>query len=325
MNDTEWHEENRTFRWSAVVIARDEAARLDSCLRHVVDEMRDIPACLTIIVNGSTDRSAEIARRFVTDSAIPAQAFDIAFGDKSNAWNQFVHTLAPRASAHIFVDGYAYVVPGSFAALSAALDAAPDANAATGLSSGRPNAERLSEVMIREGGLHGSLHALRDTFLRRIRACELRIPVGHYRGDGLIGSFAMHNCDCVQFPWDRRRIAPVPTATWRGPDPSLRQLARHGRRLINQARGKLESRAVRSVIYPGGFGALPRFSDEMLRDYLKLHPEARPAPTDITGRFALRRLTTPRTPSDADLVPRILASTMPEPIALAAHPVTRGV
>lgn len=303
--------ENRTFLWSVVVIARNEADRLESCLDHIVNELRDRSACVTVILNGTRDRSAEIAQRFVAGVTIPSQAFDIPFADKSNAWNQYVYGIAPEASMHTFVDGYAYAAPGSLDALATALAADPNAHAATGMPSGTPGAAAQHEGMLRDGGLHGSLHALRDDFLQRIRTHGLRIPVGLYRGDGLIGSIAMHNCDSAVCPWDRNRVALVPEATWRAREINLKTLVRHLRRQVNQARGKLESGAIKSVIYPHGFAALPRFADEMLRDYVASHPEAQPDRTDLAGRLALRQLARPRAPSDTDLVPRLLASTMP--------------
>ena len=138
--------------------------------------------------DGTTDDSAAAVRRFAARSGIPVQLFDIPFADKSNAWNQYVHALAPPAALHVFVDAYATVTPGAIRALAAALAENPGALAAAALPSCGRSAPAQRCQMRKSPALHGSLHALRGDFLDRIRAAGIRLPVGLYRGDGLIGS-----------------------------------------------------------------------------------------------------------------------------------------
>ncbi len=242
--------------WNVVVIARDEAERLDACLDRLAAELRARagPAPggvnadrITVVLNGCRDASHEVTRRFAQASGLEVRGFEIAFADKSNAWNQYVHELAPMADLHIFVDGYTRVAPGSLAALAAALAADPHAHAASGLPGGR-GAAAYRRTVQRDGGLHGSLHALRGSFVERIRLAGLRLPVGLYRGDGLIGSFAMHDLDPAT-AWDPARVAQVERATWSAQAFAPPDLWRHLRRRVNQARGRLESAAVKRIIY----------------------------------------------------------------------------
>jgi len=200
------------------------------------------------------------------------------------------------------VDGYATLAPGSIAALVAALARTPRANAATGLPSAGRSATRQREGLLRNGGLHGSLHALPGHFVARIRAAGLRLPVGLYRGDGLIGSFAMHDLDPAN-AWDTSRVVPVADATWGLPRFNLAQVPKHVRRRVNQARGRLESAAIKEIIYGhtprNGYAALPTHADAMLLQYLDTHPLARPHWHDLAGRLAVRQLSRPREPSAA--------------------------
>ncbi len=293
--------------WSVVVIARNEAARIALCIERVAREMQGRQARLTVILNGSTDGSVEILRQVVPRLEVPARALHIGFGDKSNAWNQYIFALAPEAETHLFVDGYAHVAPGAFAALALALERTPHAHAASGLPSGTPSAAQQSADMARHGGMHGSLHALRGGFVARVQREALRLPVGLYRGDGLIGSYAMHDFDALGSPWDPSRVALVPEATWAAPSFSAAEIGRHLRRRINQARGRWEVEAIKRIIYAEGFAGLPRSADDMLRAFLRDHPQERPGWRDIAGQLALRRLQASRAPAEAALVAQPLA------------------
>jgi hypothetical protein len=169
----------------------------------------------------------------------------------------------------------------------------------------------MRETMLREGGLHGSLHALRGEFLDRIRGRGFRIPAGLYRGDGLIGSFVMHDLDAIGSPWDTGRILPVPMATWSSRGLMLASLPRHLLRRIRQARGRFENEAIKKIIYSAGYGALPHFADQMILDYLA-STDVRVGMLDMPSRLALRQLARPRMPSVSELTPVTLACVMPE-------------
>jgi hypothetical protein len=284
-----------TVLWSIVVIARNEASRLTGCLEHITREVAGADACVTVILNGCSDDSRERVGHFAQAAKLPVAAYEIGFADKSNAWNQYIHVLAPIATRHVFVDGYAWVVPGALKAFAEALDASDHVHAATGVPSAGRSAAVQRRTLRDQGGLHGSLHVLCDGFVERIRAAGLRLPVGLYRGDGLIGSFCMHDID-VTTPWDKTRVAVVEAATWGLPPPMIGDLPRILRRRINQARGRLENAAIRAAIYPGGYAALPRYADDMILDYLA-GAEPGTIPGDIATRIAVRRLDPPRRPS----------------------------
>ncbi len=258
-----------------------------------------------MFLNGCTDASRAVVENFAAGTRLPVAGYEIAFADKSNAWNQYIHALAPDAAAHIFIDGYAAIEPGSLAALAAGLDGAAHASAATGVPSTGRSAAAWTEMAHRCGALHGSLHALRGGFVERIRRAGLRLPIGLYRGDGLVASMVMHDLDPAS-ERDRARIAVVDAATWRGPGYRLADLPRHLRRRVNQARGRLESAAIQRIIYQGGgFAALPPFADLMLAEYLAARPDAQPGWGDIAGRLAVRALSAPRCPAPTHLAARL--------------------
>jgi hypothetical protein len=235
----------------------------------------------------------------------------VDFADKSHAWNLYMHALRPLAETHVFVDGYALVTPDAFTDLAGTL-ARTGADAAAAMPVSGRSAALQRAVMREHGGLMGALHALSGSFVERIAAAGLRLPLGLYRGDGLVGSMVVHDLD-AHGPWEPARIAVAHRATWHQPETSLwslRDLRRHANRKVQQARGRLEDAAIRSIIYRQGYAGLPRFADQMVLDWLAEDPARRPSRTDLAGQVALRRLRLRRTPFGAELAPRRLVDTV---------------
>jgi hypothetical protein len=299
-----------TTAWSAVIFARNEAPTLGPCIRALARAAEDAQLQVTVLLNGTTDNSAEAALTALREARQPGRIFAIARGDKANAVNQFVHHLRPPAPAHVFVDAYAAVAPDALRHLYAALSAQPGALAAAALPSSGRSAEALRAAMLRNPGLHGSLFALRDSFLDRVVAQGLQLPLGLYRGDGLLGSFVMHDLDAAEGGWKTERLALVPEATWTAPSLQpwrVRDWRRQWRRLIQQARGRLQWAALREDIYPHGFSALPQDADARVLRWVAADPGRR-TPRPWRDPFAALALAEMRRPSPtADLAPRLVA------------------
>jgi glycosyltransferase involved in cell wall biosynthesis len=289
-----------------VVFARNEAAAIGPCLRALARAGDGADLELCVVLNGSTDASAANAAAALRGAGQRGRIWSIAEPDKANAINQFIHALRPPAEACFFVDAYAEVAPDALAWLHAALAAHPAAQAAAALPSTGLSARRLRRAMLRQPGLHGSLFALRGSFLDRMAAQGLRLPLGFYRGDGLIGSLVLHDLDAMAGGWREDRLVLEPRATWRvmpGRPWRLTDLQRHWRRLIQQGRARLQWPAVRAAIYPGGFAALPEDADAHVLRWI----EGAKPPRLWRDPFAALALARMRAaPPRQDLTPRLL-------------------
>lgn len=306
--------------WSIAVFARNERPSLARCLPALAAATQGLHARVLLILNGTTDGADEEAPGLMRAAGLHGQVWSIPHADKSNAINQYLHRLRPAAGMHVFVDAYAAVAPDALRRLGARLAAEPLAMAAAAVPSSGRSAAALRADMLAYPGLHGSLFALRGSFVERLAASGLRLPVGLYRGDGLLGAFLMHDLDSTGTPWRPPRVAVETDATW-----SLRplrpwhpaDLRRHWRRLVQQGRGRLESGAIRNTIYPGrlgsgGFGALPDSADHLILDWLAAMPEAVPSPLrDPFAAMALRRIRRTAPPASAGLEPRLVATVRP--------------
>ena len=112
--------------WDVAVYCVNEADRLRGCLDSLAVALAGRRAVITVILNGSRDRSLEIARAAARDGA-PVRIFRIEVADKSNAINQFYYTLRAPARACAGVDGYAFIGPASFRAMEERLNTDPHA------------------------------------------------------------------------------------------------------------------------------------------------------------------------------------------------------
>ena len=70
----------------------------------------------------------------------------------------------------------------------------PHAMAVSGAAiNGRTMRLATAETLSRGGKMHGQLHAFRPDFLDRMVARGIKLPVGLYWGDGLLGSMTAYN------------------------------------------------------------------------------------------------------------------------------------
>ena len=281
--------------WNVAVYCSNEATRLQGCLDSILEALAERRALVTVILNGSQDGSLGIARA-MRRAGKPIEVFQIAAADKSNAMNQFYHALRSPARAYAGVDGYAFVLPGSFQALEQRMATDPHALvlACIGVS-GRTVPLAMKETIEVGGRLHGQFHAIRPSFLDRMVARGIRLPVGLYRGDGLIGSMAAHDLDPVIHPWDNTRLPGVADAKFAIQSLSLLKpddLRRQFRRKVRQMRGIIENAAIKSIIYKTGYEGLPPDCNDMLREYLATYgvPEVSPLDRVFMG-LAVRQAT----------------------------------
>ena len=241
---------------------------------------------ITLIVNGSNDDSVAVARRAAAGLGVELRIFTIAHGDKSHAINCFLHDRTIRADASLYfcVDGYVVISPGSFDAIAARLRECPGALAVSGVASNGRTARDMARRAVEVGGvLQGQFHALRPDFVRRIVEGGIRLPIGLYRGDGLLGSMAAHDLDPVHNAWDNARIVGAAEALFEIDALSVlrwRDLRRQFRRKVRQMRGRVENAAIKRLVHVGGYQALPRFADDMMGDFLSVNDVPAVSPQD---------------------------------------------
>ena len=265
-----------TYDVQVSVFGQNEASRIEACLRSISAALGARHAVITLLLNGSTDGSEDIARATARTLEHPLRICRIGHADKSNAINHSFYDLRERARLYVFVDAYVTISPDTIGAFEARLGECPDANVATGLAGNGRNEPKSNERTVRQGGIiHGQLYAARPEFLDRLTAKEIRLPTGLYRGDGFIGYLACHDLDAVGNEWDNRRLVGAPGAIFMIDQLSpfrWRDIRRQLRRKVRQMRGRIENAAIKRIADVHGFAALPGDADEMIRDHLAGNP-----------------------------------------------------
>ncbi len=260
--------------WHVAVYCANEGRRLGACLDSLAAALAGSRALVTVVLNGSIDDSLEFARA-ASFAGLPVEIVRIPFRDKSNAINQFIYKLRAPARIYAAVDGYAVIGAGAFHAMEERLRSTPHAAAVTGVAANGRTMRKMGAQALRTGGvLHGQLHALRPEFLDKMTARGLRLPIGLYRGDGLLGSMAAHDFAPLSTRWDDSRIAAETRATFTLPSLSLlnrSDVERLFRRRVKQMQGLIENKAIASVICRSGYEALPAHVADLIRTYLKTH------------------------------------------------------
>ncbi len=168
------------------VLAHNEETNIAATLGDLIKQ--DLWRCpehhpgLLVVVNGSTDRTADLARQILSGSGISHEVVELTVAGKANAWNRFVHELSP-ADADVLILADADIrLPQSDALrrLVQALTEHPEAFAAVdqpvkdiALHTDQGLRGRLSvaaSALANSGpiSLCGQLYAARATPLRRI-------------------------------------------------------------------------------------------------------------------------------------------------------------
>ena len=238
------------------VLAHNEEHRIARCLASLLLEADGAP--IHVVINGSTDRTAEISREV---SAPNLAIHTFAEGGKSRSWNRFVFdTLDHFADVHVFVDGDAEIAPGSVAALLATLEQDSFANLASGMPLNGRRSEAYRAEMRAQHGIFGDLYAIRGSFLSRMKAAAIRLPDDLIGDDGLLAAMAKTDLENER-NWDDRRVAvcegagflcePVQITHWH-------TLRIQYRRMINYSIRHFQNRIIKQIMKDRGPVGLPR-------------------------------------------------------------------
>lgn len=310
--DCNEHKNQKAWKWQVTVFCHNERSRIAECLASIVTAIGSYNGLITVILNGSTDGSEAAVLSVAANVSVPIRIARISYADKSNAINCALYDLREDAELYFFVDGYVTISPNSLQAMSDRLSERIDVIAASGVASnGRSKPQSAQYAIEARGILQGQFHALRPDFIRRMVDSGIRLPIGLYRGDGLLGSMVMHDLDAVGQPWVNDRAIVVAEATFKIDALSplhWRDLKRQFRRKIRQMRGRLENEAIKQVIYRGGYKALPSFADDIIHDFLATHPAPKNSIFEKSFMImALRQHRSNMQPDIDDLRPSIVA------------------
>lgn len=257
------------------VFAYNEEELIGGCLRSILEQSDLERVKVFVLINGCTDRTEQVVRGFAAENpaVIPVA---LPVGDKANAWNSFVHELAPEADFHVFIDGDMQIVPGSLAAVERCFALRPNALAVAAVPSSGRTVKAFRDMIVNERVLAGNFYALRGSFLRDARAKRVRLPFGMVGEDGLVGTLVRWNLDPLSTP-DYERIAPCAEAQWLF-DSFSPLRPKHWRlyknRMMRYAERRLQARMLYPRLWKLGLAGMPAdvltlYREELARCHLE--------------------------------------------------------
>lgn len=268
-------------RISAAVFAHNEAQEIEASLSALLAAGLGSDDRVHVLVNGSTDATLAIVERLAADEPrlVPHA---LAFGDKCNAWNTYVYTIADPADDHVFLDGDVRAQPGAVSALQATRAAHPEALAVSSLPTGGRRSPAWSARILADHGLPGNLYLLPGSTLAAMREARYFLPVGMVGDDTFLRWSLVRGLDAAAAP-DKTRIRPAAEARFgyeSFPLDSRAGLTALMKRHRRYARRDLEMQLLTAHVAAHGFAALPPYISD-------LYGAARPW-TGLSGRWRLR-------------------------------------
>lgn len=281
--------------WPVMVLAHNEERHIGACLDSIFAADPDRKFEVYVMANGCTDRTEEIVKEFGRRRP-EVHLVSIALGDKCNAWNVFVHeTVArtcPSRDVYFFMDGDATAAQGAFKAMARGLETTTYANAAAAVPLTGRNAERDREAMVREHALVANLYALRGSFVDRLRAMGVRVPLKLEGDDGMIGAFVKWDLNPTTNGTDDKRIVVCPDSGFRFESFTPTRPGDwkvYWKRAVRYGRRNYEFRLLGPLIESQGLSAVPADVTEIYSkaDSLSLRWQG---PYTLTNWVALRQM-----------------------------------
>jgi|GEM_PF-520975 len=270
--------------WPVMVLAHNEERHIGACLDSIFEASAHREPEVFVMANGCTDATERIVADYARNRP-QVRLVSIALGDKCNAWNVFIHEVVaercPDRDVYFFMDGDARATKGAFDVMARALASAPHAHAASAVPVSGRNAERDRREIVEEHGLVANLYALRGSFVQRLRAKQVRIPLKLEGDDGLIGALVKWDLDPQRNGFDNERIVPCADAGFAFESMSLARLAdwkMYWKRAVRYGRRRYEFKLLGPRMRAGGVAALPA-------DITDVYDDARALPLRWEGFY----------------------------------------
>jgi glycosyltransferase involved in cell wall biosynthesis len=267
------------MRWSVCIFAHNEERLLPRCLGALLEAAGDADCQIHVLENGSTDHTARVAKALAAaDPRI--HVHELLLGDKSNAWNEYVHRLAPAADTHVFIDGDVRPDKDSLRALEAALRDHPEAYAAAALPATGRSRRGWAARLIGESYISGNLYALPERTLAEFRARPIHLPVGAFGEDGLLSYIFVTDFRGGRDDSHRDRIVVADDAHFVFDSLTLnaRDIDIYRRRMLRYSQRYFQNEILYEILKARGLRALPThvreiFTRENLAPFLpRLNP-----------------------------------------------------
>jgi glycosyltransferase involved in cell wall biosynthesis len=275
--------------WPVMVLAHNEERHIRACLDSIFAADPERSFEVFVMANGCTDRTEDIVSEYGRERP-EVKLVSIALGDKCNAWNVFIHESVPAScpgrEIYFFMDGDARAVRGSFSVMAHAMRDDSHAHSAAAVPASGRNVARDRQKILDNRELVANLYALRGSFVDRLRALSVRIPLKLEGDDGLIGALVKWDLVPERQGFDIRRIvacadaafefepfSPTRPSDWKA----------YWKRAVRYGRRRMEFQLLHPGLKARGLASLPI-------DITELYPQAASLRLQWEGVYTLTNL-----------------------------------
>ena len=267
--------------WAIVIFASRESLNALVCTIKSAQIAGRGTAGIDVVVNGNPGLAMALASQLCspefTTERTPITVWEIALGDKANAWNQYLHRIWSDEKIAFFIDGYVRLNPDSVRLLGDAIATQVDVLGGTGV----PNVGAASNTQHAQSppasGFHGNFCCLTGAAIEKFRHQNIHLPFGLYRVDSVMGAMLSLGFDPVRIAWVANRIYVHPAASWQT-DPKhwwrISDIRAQIKRIFRQSRGVLENLAAKDhlVVRKQPPEMMPATAAELILEWVQRCP-----------------------------------------------------
>jgi glycosyltransferase involved in cell wall biosynthesis len=252
--------------FSVCIFAYNEQEHILECIESISNAAPDIPVLINVIANGCTDLTVPIVRQYA-ESHPGTRLVVLDQGDKANAWNHYVHIVAPPTDLHVFVDGDVRIARNSLRELAVAAATETQARAFACVPQSGRSRRSFHRKIVSNRELAGNFYALRDGVIQAFRARQVRLPIGMFGEDGLVTMLVKCDLDPLS-PLIEERVHPCENAAF-GFDSLSWLNPKDWRTFRNRKMRYAVRRQQAHMLYPAlfseGIGAMPSHVVDLYR------------------------------------------------------------
>lgn len=94
-----------TTAYAIVMFAYNEEKNIEHSIKSVFKNITQQCESVFVIANGCTDNTVEVLDKLkINKHYCRLNIINIQLGDKCNAWNTYMHDIAPDVDVHFFID-----------------------------------------------------------------------------------------------------------------------------------------------------------------------------------------------------------------------------
>ena len=163
--------------YNVVMFAHNEEKNIHKSIESILSNVDENLITFYVIANGCTDKTEEIVSSIAKENK-KLSLVSLTLGDKCNAWNTYIHELAPNVDMHFFVDADVAFTKQVFAKMATTLFNTKESIAIAGLPFSGRHKKFYRGLVIDGVCLFGNCYGIRQEFIDLARNNKFKLPIG---------------------------------------------------------------------------------------------------------------------------------------------------